>query len=258
MSDQSLCDDQRLSDDHPLGDDPPGVDHPKVDGWHARTDRHVWPLQEDGTTVPHGGGDQPARSDRPARRYLPPGSVIPAEELETIQVAESYLAWSQERLSAAQETADALRARAAAEGYSDGVRQGRQDAAAALASVMESFRADLASLQPALAPIVIRAVEMLLGRLDRTELARACLDAALADLAAEVEVTLFVPSQDLDFFRSQVAALGTGRRTPVALEVDPLLKEGEMLLATPAGRIHVGARQQMSRLAAALAPDRSS
>jgi hypothetical protein len=74
--------------------------------------------------------------------------------------------------------------------------------------VVARFRADLASLQPSLAPIVVRAVEKLVGSLDRQELVQACLGAALTEISAEVEVTLFVPPQDADFFRSQIEALG--------------------------------------------------
>jgi type III secretion protein L len=221
------------------------------------TDQHVW-TDRHTYDNPHVCDDQPARSDQNTLRYLPPGSIIPAAELETVQVAESYLAWSQDCLKSAQETADALRARAAAEGYGDGVRQGRFEAAAALSEVVAGFRADLASLQPSLALIVVRAVEKLVGSLDREELVQACLGSALADIAAEIEVTLFVPPQDADFFRSQVEALGASGGSSIALAVDPLLKGGEMLLATPAGRTHIGARQQISRLAAALTPDRTS
>jgi flagellar biosynthesis/type III secretory pathway protein FliH len=230
---------------------------------HSWIDQHTWTDQNTWTDQhtrndQHACDDPPVRNDQSALRYLPPGSIIPAADLETVQVAESYLAWSQDCLKSAQEAADTLRARAAAEGYADGVRQGRREAAAALSEVVARFRADLASLQPSLAPIVVRAVEKLVGSLDREELVQACLGAALADIAAEVEVTLFVPPQDADFFRSQIEAIGASGGSSIALAVDPLLKGGEMLLATPAGRTHIGARQQISRLAAALAPDRSS
>jgi type III secretion protein L len=221
------------------------------------TDQHIWTDRQT-YSDPHTCDDRPARSDQSTLRYLPVGSIIPAAELETVQVAESYLAWSQDYLKSSQEAADALRDRAAAEGYADGVRQGRREAIAALSEVVARFRADLASLQPSLAPIVVRAMEKLVGSLDRQELVQACLGAALTDISAEVEVTLFVPPQDADFFRSQIEALGASGGSAITLAVDPLLKEGEMLLATPAGRIHIGARQQMSRLAAALAADRTS
>jgi type III secretion protein L len=193
-----------------------------------------------------------ANKNQAVLRFLPEGSIISAADLETTQQAEAYRAWSLSCLETAQAAADRLRERAAAEGYVDGVSQGRHDAVAALAAVAAQVRDDLAALRPSLAPIVLKAVEKLVGTLDRAELVRGCLDAALAEIAATIEVTLYVPPQDLDFFRTQVQALGEPTDAPIRLVVDPLLKPGEMMLGTPNGRTHIGPRQQITRLAAVL------
>ena len=77
---------------------------------------------------------------------------------------------------------------------------------------------------------------------------------AIEDAAAEIWVSLRVSPEDLPLIEEGLRQLPMSPSWPEirSVEPDPLLKAGETILETPKGRIHVGLRQQLSRLKAGL------
>jgi len=143
---------------------------------------------------------------------------------------------------------------ARSKGYREGYDRGRNEALGELIDAVDRVRQRLAASDEELADIIIAGVEQILGQMDERDLAMRCVKRAIEDAAAEIWVSLRVSPEDLPLIEEGLRQLPMSPSWPEIRSVDPdrLLKAGETILETPKGRIHVGLRQQLSRLKAGL------
>lgn len=184
----------------------------------------------------------------PARRVLSP------QEMNAIGAAADYLAKARELAARLEkDAAEAIR-RGREQGFREGYAAGRRAALEDLAEGVARTRDRLSASDEELAGIVTTALERLVGALDQTELARACVRHALGQAADDIWAAVRVCPEDHQALVEDLASLPLTANWPEirGVEADPLLKRGEIVLETPKGRVHVGLKQQLDRLKAGL------
>lgn len=182
--------------------------------------------------------------------FVPGKKILTAEDLQCVVDATTYQTETRRILNRTQqELAEKMEA-ARREGFTTGYSEGIKNAIEDMAEAVESVRAALLSAENDLTGIVLAAVEKLIGEMESQELARRAVKRALKDASDAVWVSIHVAPEDhpaLISHMGEIAAVAKGT-TIRAIESDPLLKQGEMMLETPKGRVHVGLRQQFARL----------
>jgi type III secretion protein L len=182
--------------------------------------------------------------------FVPAKKILTAEDLKCVVDATTYQTETRRVLNRVQqetaETMETARREGFVTGYSEGIKNAIDD----MSEAVESVRVSLLSAENDLTGIVLQAVEKLIGALDPQELARRAVKRALRDASDAVWVSIHVAPEEhpaLISHMSEITAAARGT-TIRAIESDPLLKPGEMMLETPKGRVHVGLRQQLARL----------
>jgi len=184
--------------------------------------------------------------------YSPPGKVLSPRDMHSVAEASRYLAQAREISSQARQAVEEAAAEGRARGYREGFDAGRSEALAALVDAVERARQRLTASDEELGGIVLAAVEQMIGEIDEKEAAIRCVRHALKDAADDIWAIVRVSSDDHAEVEAALQNLPMNEITPEirSVESDPLLKRGELILETPKGRIHVGLRQQLSRLKA--------
>ena len=184
--------------------------------------------------------------------FSPPGKVLSPGDMQAVVEADRYLAQAREISARAREAVEEAAGEGRANGYREGFEQGRNEALAALMDAVERARQRLMSSDEELGQIVLAAVERMIGALDEKDAAIRCVRHALLDSSEDIWAIVRVSSEDHAAVEAAVRTLPMNEKCPEikAVEADPLLKQGEIILETPKGRIHVGLRQQLSRLRA--------
>jgi len=184
----------------------------------------------------------------------PRRKVLGPEEMGAVAQATTYLARARD-LTARLETESAQAiAQGREQGFKEGYAAGRRAALEDFADAVKRARERLAASDEELAGIVMLAVERMTGALDARDLARACVRHALSEAADDLCAVLRVAPEDHQVFENDLRSVSLSQTWPEirAVEADPLLKPGEIVLETPKGRVHVGLKQQLSRLKAGL------
>lgn len=179
-----------------------------------------------------------------SRKVLSPSDLNCVAEATTYQTEmRRLLQRTQQDLAEASETA---RREGFANGYAEGVRSALAD----LTESVEAVRLALGAAENDLTGIVMSAIERMLGEMDSGEIARRAVTRALRDAADAVWVSIHASPEDHPALTSHMADIMASTRgtTIRAIESDPLLKPGEIMIETPKGRVHVGLRQQLARL----------
>jgi type III secretion protein L len=182
--------------------------------------------------------------------FVPSKKVLTAEDLRCVVDATTYQTETRRVLNRVQqetaETMEAARREGFVTGYSEGIKNAIDD----MSEAVESVRASLLSAENDLTGIVLQAIDKLIGALDPPELARRAVKRALRDASDAVWVSIHVAPEEHPALISHMSDITAAARgtTIRAIESDPLLKPGEMMLETPKGRVHVGLRQQLARL----------
>jgi type III secretion system HrpE/YscL family protein len=188
--------------------------------------------------------------------YVPNRKVIPREEFGALDQATAYSEQARKVYHSVQEFADKAVEEARTRGFNEGFDEGRRIALETLADEIRQARDELFGLEDALIPIVITAIEKIIGSMDDRVLVRRILRTALLEAGSSTAVTLRVAPEDLDDIRAEVAHLRFDEGLPVIKQVegDSMLRFGEMILETAQGRVHIGAHQQIQRLRAGVDP----
>lgn len=188
--------------------------------------------------------------------FVPARKVIPREEFGALDDATHYNEESRRVYNSVQEFADKAVEEARERGFREGFEEGRSEAFQILSQAIDEARHRLFVLEDLLNPIVLSAVEKIIGSMDDRVLVRKALREALAEAGHSMAVTLRVAPEDLDDIRDLVddMHLESGAQMLETVRPDPVLKEGEMILETAQGRVHIGLYQQMQRLRAGLDP----
>jgi type III secretion protein L len=186
-------------------------------------------------------------------RFTSPGKVIPADDLGNIIDGGRFFRQAQMELKNAKKIAAESFEKARERGYEEGVRRGRQDALKALRAAVDDTRKRLLMAEEDLEHVVMEAVEKIIGTLDDRDSARRALHMALTELTSAVTVDIVVAPEDLAQIRTDIDALEFSDRPEIrSIKEDSLLKQGEIVIITPHGRVQVGLAQQLARLRATL------
>lgn len=186
--------------------------------------------------------------------FAPARKVIPSIDMRMVLDAGAYLSDARRIHSETKQAVAKAQAEGSEQGYREGFDRGRTEALAQLVDAIGQVRQRLVASDEELAEIVFAAVEQMLGEMDRKDAALRCVRRALDDAASDVWAILRVSPDDLADVERGLRSLPLTNAWPEirGVESDPLLKPGEIILETPKGRVHVGLRQQLSRLKAGL------
>lgn len=178
-----------------------------------------------------------------------PGPVLSPEELAQLDVSGARV---RRLLQSPQEQAERIYNEAYRAASAAGHDAGVGNFVAATMEAVQAVRSDFFALEPMLAPLVMKAVEKIIGALPPETVAQRAIATAMSESATGLAVTLRVAPDDLDTMRGAVQSLlaekpelATGL---AAVEADASLRKGEMLLETLKGRTHFGIDYQLARL----------
>jgi type III secretion protein L len=182
--------------------------------------------------------------------FVAQSAIVPSEEMGTILEASRYVQEAKGIFQRAQTDLHSASQQGREQGYRDGYNEGRRAALEDLGRAIEEMRAKLLTSEEELVGIVMSAMQRILGEMDDDSIARHCVKRALQDAADSAWVELRVAPEDMPIFAHflEQIAMEAGSIEIRALHADPLLKDGEMILDTPKGRVHIGLRQQLARL----------
>lgn len=184
--------------------------------------------------------------------FTPGRKILSPADMAAVAEAGRYLASARDVSAKARQAVTAAEEEGRARGYKEGFDKGRTEALAELVDAVERARQRLAASDEELAEIVLAAVEQMLGEIDEKDIAVRCVRRALEDAAGDIWASVRVSAEDHAEVQAALQNLPMNAAAPEirSVEADPLLKKGEIILETPKGRIHVGLRQQLSRLKA--------
>jgi type III secretion protein L len=192
-------------------------------------------------------------TDTPAT-FLAPRRILTPEEMQLIRSAGEYLAQMRDLHSTLEAEIRRNQEDARREGFDLGYQDGRRAAFEDLVNMVSTARAKVTTSEAELFELMISAIEQIMGTLEPRDLARKILSRALEDNAEGISLKVLTAVEEVEPILEDVATL---RQTPGlpeirAVEADPLLKRGEIVLETPRGRIHIGLQHQLNRLKDAL------
>ncbi len=201
---------------------------------------------------------QPAAGDTAGQPensvFVPATKVLSADEMKVLRIADRFRDEARRLHDGMGRSVAEAQEQARRKGYQEGFEKGRLEALETLVEAIDRVRERLAASDEELAAIVLGAVERMLGEMDEHELALRCVRRALDDAAGDIWAVVRVTPDEVPYLEEGLRQLPmTGSWPEIkGVEADPLLKRGEIILETPKGRIHVGMRQQLSRLKAGL------
>jgi flagellar biosynthesis/type III secretory pathway protein FliH len=186
--------------------------------------------------------------------YIAEKKIVSAEEVNYVVDATMFQAQTRDILNNLKRYVEEQRAVAYKQGFQLGYSEGIKNSIEDMIEAVESVRISLLGAEADLTAIVISAVEKIIGGLDSTDLARRAVVRALKDSADAVWVSIHVSPEDHPALAANMASIasevqGTAIRS---IEADALLKQGEMMIETPKGRVHIGLKQQITRLESGL------
>lgn len=183
--------------------------------------------------------------------FHPPHKIIPQEEMDLLLDARSYADAVQEIYSSAKTTVEQAEKEARERAFDMGFAAGRAEAMQSFAAELGDLRARLIWSEEDIVQLVVSGAERIIGSLDSDDLAIRIVSEALRDFANERTIVLRVPPEERASIADQIGKwVGDGPFQSIrAIEPEALLKPGEMILETSYGRFHIGARNQLRRLA---------
>lgn len=189
-------------------------------------------------------------------QFINTRKVIPREEFGVVDEGTQYTEEARRVYQSVQEYAERTESEARERGYQEGFEQARQETFALMEETIREAKERLFVLEDMLTPVVIAAVEKIIGSMDDHVLVRRVLREALIEAGQSMSVTLRVAPEDLDEVRMVIEDISQQRGLAEieAVKPDAILKEGEMILETAQGRVHIGLTQQLQRLRSGLYP----
>lgn len=168
--------------------------------------------------------------------------VIPAAEMGLVTDAVALV----EAARATRESADGFIRRAVetglAEGYAAGLAQTRKALLDRVAEAAERAEAALQALEEPIVVLVVEAVEKIIGELPHRDRIAALIGRAISELNYPGPIKLHVPSEGAEGLKADAERLDPR----LAVVVDPLLKEDELVLEVLGERTHIGFQDQMA------------
>jgi type III secretion protein L len=133
----------------------------------------------------------------------------------------------------------------------DAVSSGQLDYFERIGDTLERLIASDGPLEPLVVELVRNSLFRILGQLDRAELIENAVSKAFGDLELSFAMSLHVSPADHEVAQRKMEQL----QRSIPVHSDPLLFPGEIVVETPKGRFHIGAREQALALTEALERD---
>ena len=182
--------------------------------------------------------------------YRPDGPVVPAAQMDAIREAGVLVESRREALRAERDRIDEARRDAARLGREEGYKAGLAAAAADLADLARQQESILSRLDDRLNGLVLEAVTEVIGETPPLERVRRAVRRVLDEVRQSAEVRVSVAADDYTAFSKLLAVAAAERRLqPPPVDMDPLLRKGEVVMVSAAGRRHIGVAERLSRLA---------
>ncbi|MBB4189200.1 type III secretion protein L [Sinorhizobium terangae] len=170
--------------------------------------------------------------------------VIPAHEFGVISEAAALVAAAREVVAIETAKASEVRETAREDGYRQGYAEGLRKATESFAAAAAKAEKALFDIEGLVTPIVLRAVERIVGSLDADERVGRLVTQAIGEVAESQRVTLHVAAGEAAAVRKAIE--GLDRRIDVV--ADQFLSAGEIVMETSMSRAHIGAREQIAAL----------
>jgi flagellar biosynthesis/type III secretory pathway protein FliH len=199
--------------------------------------------------MPHPPPPPGSNPDQPAR-FRPRRKIVPLQEMEDIRDATVYLSEARRLLEESREKIDQMNADSHRQGLEEGLSEARENLWPEIEKCVQDVRESIAMSEDDMAEIVRYAVEMIIGEFNEREKIYRILKEALARTVENTSVAIEVAATDLAIVREEIARLRLQGQAPTirSIDADPALRDGEIVILTPQGRIHVGFRYQLDRL----------
>jgi flagellar biosynthesis/type III secretory pathway protein FliH len=180
------------------------------------------------------------------------GRRIPAQELQSMLDAGEVYRASQRYLEQAQLDVRKAKADATRSGFVKGFEAGRNLITDKVKEIEAVFGARRDAMEGGLADIVKSCLEKLLDDMPPHDRVLSQLRRAINEHPSVAMITIKVPHDKVAETRSIASTSGDVRVSNLRIEGDALLTQGDMLLETPQGRVHIGMEGQLNRLNTAM------
>ena len=152
-------------------------------------------------------------------------------------------------LAQARVEAEEIKRRAQEEGFRAGLAEGRAHVLAKVAEIEDEFRDKRDALRVGLTDIVFDCLNRVMGSVPPGVVIPSILRKALDDYPVLAGITIRVPFGELETVRQALATSQSVPLSKIELKGDSMLRNGDILLETPTGRVHVGPEAQFNALA---------
>lgn len=188
-----------------------------------------------------------------ADTVLPPAGarIIKADDAATLFSANALLAAARERADAIVRTAETTFEQRKAEGYAQGLEEGRAEHAEKLMETAMASVAFIEGMERTLVEVIGEALRKIVGDMDANERIVLVVRSALNGIRGQQTVTLRVAPDDEPAVRRDIAALldVSGRDNGfLRMIADPRLQRGACLLESELGVVDAGVETQLLAL----------
>jgi type III secretion protein L len=180
----------------------------------------------------------------------PLGRIVRREDAGAWLDGHAFLAAARTEARRLMDDAGGAHEQACLQGFEQGLQEGRQHMADALAHQQARFEHWVAQAEPALADLALNIARQLIGDLSPQERLLALARQAMNSFATGGALTLQVPPATLEPAREWVANAGLA----LQVQADPLLQADQVQLSDGLGSVALGVDTQLHQLRNALLP----
>lgn len=180
----------------------------------------------------------------------PPGRILRREDAPAWLDGYGFLNAARAQAEHLVSQAGHVQANARAQGFEQGLREGREQLAAAMAEHQANLGRWLAQAQVEVADLALGIARQLVGELNGGERILALARTAINDFAHGQALRMQVAPTDLAHARQALSQAGLG----LAVEADDLLRAGQARLVGPLGSVELTLEAQLQQLRRALLP----
>ncbi|MFM9272148.1 type III secretion system stator protein SctL [Halomonas elongata] len=188
-------------------------------------------------------------SELPTR---PGKTILKAAEAEAWTDGYAFLERVQRRADDIADEARRISAKAYADGFEEGRRDGEAQAAELLTRTTQRVETYLAGLDRSMADLCLKMIRRILGEFDDAELVGRCVRQALDEYRYDMAVTVRVAPEWVAQVETLLAEGGASVRARCHVEGDVQLGAGQCLLVSPVAVVDVGVDAQLNALREAL------
>ncbi|MFC2252862.1 type III secretion system stator protein SctL [Labrys portucalensis] len=203
------------------------------------------------------GQDTGPLADRPRR---PTGRILRAAEAKAWQDGYGFLETARQDAGQLREAGRRAYAAEYAQGYEDGLAQGKREAARLVIETTAKLDRYFEDVESQVSGLVLEVARRLLGSFDLDELVAKIARQAVAEVRQAKYLRLTVHPDSYGRVREELEALTRERQFgfPIEVETDPALARDACIVASEAAVIDAGIGTQLDAVAAALGSARKA